>query len=40
MKQKRTLTKSQNIERDYGKDLFDTVIFLLLLLGVLWYLNI
>jgi hypothetical protein len=40
MKQKRMISKSQNLERDYGKDLFDTIIFLFMLLGVLWYLNI
>jgi hypothetical protein len=39
MKHKRTATKTQNIERDYGKNLFDTVVFLLVLLGVLWYFN-
>jgi hypothetical protein len=40
MKQKRTTAKSQNLERDYGKDLLDTVVFLLLLLAVLWYFNL
>lgn len=39
MKHKRSVTKSQNLERDYGKDLYDTVVFLLVLLGVLWYFN-
>lgn len=39
MKHKRSVTKSPNLERDYGKDLYDTVVFLLVLLGVLWYFN-
>lgn len=39
MKQKRSMTKSQNLERDYGKDLFDVILFLLVLLGVLYYFN-
>jgi|GEM_PF-3486922 len=39
MKQKQTSTKRTHV-RDHGKDLFDTVIFLVLLLGILWYLNI
>lgn len=33
------MTKSQNLERDYGKDLFDVILFLLVLLGVLYYFN-
>lgn len=39
MKHKRSFTKSQDIERDYGKDLYDMVVFLLVLLGVLYYFN-
>lgn len=39
MKQKRSMTKSQNLERDYGKDLFDVILFLLVLLGVLYCFN-
>jgi hypothetical protein len=40
MKQKRTMTKQKSIGRDYGKDLYDTVIFLLVILMVLWYFKI
>ena len=40
MKQKQSVTKRPNHVRDHGKDLLDTIIFLVLLLGVLWYLNI
>jgi hypothetical protein len=36
MKQKQV----QKVERDYGKDLRDTIVFLILLLVVLWYLKV
>jgi hypothetical protein len=39
MKHKRTLMKRTQA-RDHGKELFDTIVFLMILLGVLWYLNI
>jgi hypothetical protein len=31
--------KQKNITRDHGKPLYDTIVVLLLLLGVLWYLT-
>lgn len=40
MKQKRVTMKTKSVEKDYGKDLLDVVILMLVLLGVLWYLNI
>jgi hypothetical protein len=39
MKQKRTST-AKPATKDFGKDLYDTIVFSLILLGVLWYLNI
>jgi len=30
----------QKVERDYGQDLLQTICFLIVLLGVLWYLKI
>jgi hypothetical protein len=39
MKQKRAL-KHKTYGRDHGKDLFDAIIFLMLLLTVLWYLQV
>lgn len=32
--------KQKPIEKDYGKDLRDTIVFLLLLLLALWYLKV
>jgi hypothetical protein len=29
--------KQKQIQKDYGKDLFDTLVFLIALLGVLWF---
>jgi hypothetical protein len=40
MKQKRSSVKQRSQARDHGKDLFDALMFLFMLLGVLWYLNI
>lgn len=40
MKQKRVTMNTKSVEKDYGKDLLDVVILMLILLGVLWYLNI
>lgn len=41
MKHKRTLVRQQKLEgKDYGKDLYYTIIFLLGLLVVLWYLKV
>jgi len=40
MKQRRSVIRHENDERDYGKNLFDTIIVLLILLGILWYLKI
>jgi hypothetical protein len=40
MKQKRTAMKQKCIGRDYGKDLYDTVIVLLVVLMALWYFKI
>ena len=40
MKHKRTQTKPKAIGKDYGKDLYHTIIFLLGLLVVLWYLKV
>lgn len=37
MKQKRTNTA---LDKDYGADLYNVVVFMLLILGVLWYLGI
>jgi hypothetical protein len=34
------LEKVENVERDYGQDLLHTIIFLLALLAVLWYLKV
>jgi hypothetical protein len=39
MKQKNASAKRTHV-RDHGKELFDTIIFLMLLLGLLWYLNL
>jgi hypothetical protein len=36
MKQKQV----EKIEKDYGKDLLDTIVFLVLLLVVLWYFKV
>ena len=30
----------QKVERDYGQDLLQTIVFLMALLAVLWYLKI
>jgi len=38
MKQKHPAT-AQRAAKDYGKNLYDTVIFLIILLGVLWHFN-
>jgi len=32
--------KQKQVEKDYGKDLRDTIVFLLLLLTVLWYFKV
>ena len=32
--------KQKNVERDYGKDLLDSIVFLVLLLVVLWYFKV
>jgi hypothetical protein len=32
--------KQKEVEKDYGKDLRDTIVFLLLLLTVLWYFKV
>lgn len=32
--------KHKQIQRDYGKDLFDTVVILVILLGILWYMKV
>ncbi|MFN2439300.1 MAG: hypothetical protein ABR503_08880 [Chitinophagaceae bacterium] len=40
MKQKRTPVKQKSIGKDYGKDLYDTVIVLLFILMILWYFKI
>jgi len=40
MKQRRTPVKQKSIGKDYGKDLFDTVVFLLVLLMLLGYFKI
>lgn len=40
MKQKRVTLKHKAVGKDYGKDLFDVVIFMLMLLGVLWYMGV
>ncbi len=29
--------KHKQVERDYGQDLLHTIVFLILLLGVLWF---
>jgi hypothetical protein len=39
MKQK-PVEKVGNIERDYGQDLLHTIVFLIALLAVLWYLKV
>ena len=40
MKQRRTPVKQKTVGRDYGKDLYYTIISLMGLLVVLWYLNV
>jgi hypothetical protein len=40
MKQKRTMTRQKAVGKDYGKDLYHTIIFLLGLLVILWYLKV
>jgi hypothetical protein len=40
MKGKRTIAKQKTMQKDFGKDLFDSVVFLIILLTVLWYFNI
>ncbi len=40
MKQKREAIRQKSIVKDHGKDLFDTVVFLILGMLVLWYLNV
>jgi hypothetical protein len=40
MKQRRVVIRHKNEGRDYGKNLFDTIIVLLILLAILWYLKI
>ena len=32
--------KQKQIQKDHGKDLYQTIIFLLALLSMLWYLNL
>jgi len=32
--------KQKQVEKDYGKDLRDTIVFLILLLTVLWYFKV
>lgn len=32
--------KHKQVERDYGKDLMHTIVFLILLLVVLWYFKV
>ena len=34
------IEKVKQVERDYGQDLLHTVIFLIALLAVLWYLKV
>jgi len=41
MKQKQIQQKQiQKVQKDYGKDLLDTIVFLMLLLGVLYYFQV
>ena len=45
MKQKQVtkvekMAKVAKVEKDYGKDLLDTIIFLIMLLVVLWYFKV
>lgn len=40
MKQKRITLKQKSAVRDYGKDLYDAILFMIGLLGVLWYFKI
>jgi hypothetical protein len=40
MKHKRTQAKQKAVGRDYGRDLYHTIIFLLGLLVILWYLKV
>lgn len=40
MKQRRTLLKQQTAGRDYGKNLLDTLVFMIVLLAVLWYMGL
>ena len=32
--------KQKQVEKDYGQDLLHTIVFLIALLGVLWYLKV
>jgi len=36
----KSIQKVENVERDYGQDLLHTIVFLLALLVVLWYLKV
>ena len=40
MKHKRTPVKQKAIGKDYGKDLYYTILGLMGLLAILWYLNV
>ena len=40
MEHKRTSVKQKTVEKDYGKDLLNAILFLIGLLGILWYLNV
>jgi hypothetical protein len=32
--------KQKQVEKDYGQDLLNTIVFLIILLGVLWYMKL
>ena len=40
MKHKRATVKQKTVGKDYGKDLFDSLVFLIILCLILWYFNI
>jgi hypothetical protein len=40
MKHRRTTMKQKSMVKDHGKDLYDGVIFMIILLMILWYFKI
>jgi hypothetical protein len=40
MKQKQSVIKQKTVSRDHGKDLYDTLLFLITIMLLLWYLKV